>query len=170
MYNPNNTKAGAIAGRKGFYDWLTKNISIEGIIGAERDTEFDNTRSYLSGGIRLYYKTLTEPIDGVKEGILLEAGFDKITPNNKVTISSWAYEKALDSKVKIIDNRAINIACYHPGYTFVEKLQTIATKFRNGQEDGRERPNLMRQYYDVHSLLQDPSVQEFIGTPEYLQS
>lgn len=27
----------------------------------------------------------------------------------------------------------------------------------------------MHQYYDVHSLLQDPSVQEFIGTPEYLQ-
>jgi len=27
----------------------------------------------------------------------------------------------------------------------------------------------MRQYYDVYSLLQDKSVQEFIGTQEYLQ-
>lgn len=32
--NPNNTEAGAIAVRKGFYDLLTENISIEGIIGA----------------------------------------------------------------------------------------------------------------------------------------
>ncbi|RYD97591.1 MAG: nucleotidyl transferase AbiEii/AbiGii toxin family protein [Sphingobacteriales bacterium] len=167
--NPNNTKAGAIAGRKAFYDWLAWNIKIEGIINSERDADFDNTRSYLSGGIRLHYKTFTDPIDGVKEGILLEAGFDKVTPNIKVTISSWAYEKAIESKVAIIDNRAIDVACYHPGYTFVEKLQTIATKFRNEQEDGRERPNLMRQYYDVHSLLQDSSVQEFIGTEEYIQ-
>lgn len=167
--NPNNLKSGAVAGRKAFYDWLAENIHIQSIIGVQRDTDFDNTRSYLSGGIRLYYKTLTEPIDGVKEGILLEAGFDKITPNDTRTISSWAYEKAIESKTKIIDNRAIDIACYHPGYTFVEKLQTIATKFRNEQEDSTERPNLMRQYYDVHSLLQHPSVQEFIGTPEYLQ-
>lgn len=123
----------------------------------------------MSGGIRLHYKTFTEPIEGVKEGILLEAGFDKVTPNNKVTISSWAYEKAMESKVGILDNRAIDVACYHPGYTFVEKLQTIATKFRNEQEDSKERPNLMRQYYDVYSLLQDPSGQEFIGTAEYHQ-
>lgn len=167
--NPNNTKVGTIEARKAFYDWLTGNIKIEGIINAKRDTAFDNTKSYLSGGIRLYYETFTDPIDGVKEGILLEAGFDKVTPNNKVTISSWAYEKAIESKVPVIDNRAIDTACYHPGYTFVEKLQTIATKFRNEQDDRKERLNLMRQYYDVHSLLQDPSVQEFIGTPEYLQ-
>ena len=167
--NPNNTKAGTIAARKAFYDWLTQNIKIEGIISAERDTDFDNTKSYLSGGIRLHYKTFTDSITGVKEGILLEEGFDKVTPNNKVTISSWAYEKAMESKVDIIDNLAIDVVCYHPGYTFVEKLQTIATKFRNEREDGKERPNLMRQYYDVHSLLQYQSVQEFIGTQEYLQ-
>ncbi len=167
--NPNNTKTGAVAGRKAFYDWLTQNIRIEGITNAERDTDFDNTKSYSSGGIRLHYKTFTESIDGVKEGILLEAGFDKVTPNNKVIISSWAYEKAIESKVAVIDNRALDIVCYHPGYTFVEKLQTIATKFRNEQEDGRERPNLMRQYYDVHSLLHDKSVQEFIRTEEYQQ-
>lgn len=167
--NPNNTKAGTIAKRKAFYDWLAENITIEGITDSERDTAFDNKKSYLSGGIRLHYTTFTEPIDGVKEGILLEAGFDKVTPNNKVSISSWAYDKAIKSKVEVIDNRAIDIACYHPGYTFVEKLQTIATKFRNEQEDCRERPNLMRQYYDVHSLLQEQTVQEFIGTDEYLQ-
>ncbi len=167
--NPNNTKAGAVAGRRAFYDWLSKNITIEGIEDVQRDIEFDNVKSYLSGGIRLYYKSFTEIIDGVKEGILLEAGFDKVTPNDKLTISSWAYEKAIESNVKVKDNRAMEIACYHPGYTFVEKLQTIATKFRNEQEDGKQRLNLMRQYYDVHSLLQDKSVQQFIGTDDYLK-
>jgi len=166
--NPNNTKKGTIETRKAFYDWLSKNITIEGIKSAERDTEFDNKKSYLSGGVRLHYTTFTESIDGLKEGILLEAGFDKVTPNDKVSISSWAFDKAIESKVEVIDNRAIDIVCYHPGYTFVEKLQTIATKFRNEKEDSSERPNLMRQYYDVHSLLQNQAVQEFIGTDEYL--
>ena len=69
--------------------------------------------------------------------------------------------------VDIIDNRAVDIACYNIGYTFVEKLQTIATKFRQEQQDQKERQNLMRQYYDVYSLLQDDKVQEFIGTEEY---
>ncbi len=167
--NPNNSKPGTIKGRKAYYDWLSKNISIKGITSVVRDTDFDNTRTYLSAGIRLYYKTFTEPAQGVKEGILLEAGFDKVSPNNKLDISSWAYEKATQSKVAIIDNRALGIACYDPGYTFVEKLQTIATKFRNEREDKTERPNLMRQYYDVYSLLQDKNVQAFIGTPEYKQ-
>lgn len=59
------------------------------------------------------------------------------------------------------------IACYHIGYTFVEKLQTIATKFRQEKEDKEERQNLMRQYYDVYSLLRDDTVKAFIGTEEY---
>jgi hypothetical protein len=75
--------------------------------------------------------------------------------------------KAIQQKVGIIDNRAVDIACYHIGYTFVEKLQTIATKFRQEQEDKEERQNLMRQYYDVYSLLQDNTVKAFIGTEEY---
>lgn len=61
----------------------------------------------------------------------------------------------------------MNIACYHPGYTFVEKLQTIVTKFRREQETGKEKQNLMRQYYDVYSLLANSLVLEFIGSDEY---
>jgi hypothetical protein len=49
----------------------------------------------------------------------------------------------------------------------VEKLQTIVTKFRREQETGQEKQNLMRQYYDVYSLLAHPLVQEFVGTDEY---
>ena len=166
--NPNNNKPRNIQKRKDFYDGLKNDIKIDGIIAVVRDESFDYHRQYRSGGIRLHYESKTDTIDGVKEGILLEVGFDTVTPNNPLTISSWAYEKAIQQNVDIIDNRAVDISCYHIGYTFVEKMQTIATKFRQEQEDNVERQNLMRQYYDVYSLLQNGTVQAFIGTEEYI--
>ena len=117
----------------------------------------------------MFYETITKPVHGLKEGILLEAGFDNITPNQPITISSWAYNKSQESRVKVIDNRAIDVLCYDPAYSFVEKLQTIATKFRNETETGKEVKNYMRQYYDVYSLLNDVRVLEFIGTEEYFK-
>lgn len=165
--NPNNNKPRNIQKRKNFYDGLATEIKINGIIAVRRDEAFDDQRQYRSGGIRLHYDSKTDAIDGIKEGILLEVGFDTVTPNNPLTISSWAYDKAVQQGVDIIDNRAVNIACYHVGYTFVEKLQTIATKFRQEQEDKEERQNLMRQYYDIYNLLQDDTVKAFIGTEEY---
>ncbi len=167
--NPNNTKPANIAARKGFYNWLATNIKIDGIVAVERDEAFDDPDYYRSGGIRLFYKNVFDKIEGVKEGILLEAGFDTITPNQKLTISSWAFDRAIQTEgIDIIDNRAIDIVCYDRGYTFVEKLQTIATKFRKDQSGEQERPNFMRQYYDVYCLLGDDAIQQFIGTPEYL--
>jgi predicted nucleotidyltransferase component of viral defense system len=165
--NPNNNNQGNIQKRKAFYNRLSNEIKINGIISVKRDETFDDIKQYRSGGIRLSYESKNNSIEGVKEGILLEVGFDSVAPNNPVTISSWAYDKAVQQGVEVIDNRAVDIACYHIGYTFVEKLQTIATKFRQEQEDKKERQNLMRQYYDVYSLLKDNNVQEFIGTVEY---
>lgn len=167
--NPKNTKAKNVEARKKFYDWLADTIKINGIVEVKRDTEFDDETYYRSGGIRLYYQTFTEANEGIKEGILLEAGFDKVTPYNAITVSSWAYEKAINQGVPVIDNRALNIACYHPGYTFVEKLQTVATKFRQEQETKEERQNLMRQYYDIFNLLGNDEVKSFIGTNEYFE-
>lgn len=167
--DPKNIKKDAVASRKRYYDWLAQQIKIEGIISVERDTAFDNEKTYNSGGIRLLYESFTNKVDGTKEGILLEVGFDTVTPNNNLTISSWAYDRAAESKIVMEDNRAVDIACYHPGYTFVEKLQTIVTKFRVEQEKGQEKPNLMRQYYDIYCLLANPLVQEFIGTDDYIK-
>jgi hypothetical protein len=93
-----------------------------------------------------------------------------VTPNSPVTISSWAYEKATQVPgIELIDNRAVDILCYDRRYTFVEKLQTIATKFRKESETGEVATNYMRQYYDVYSLLNDADVVAFIGTDEYLK-
>ena len=168
--NSNNSNAKNIQKKKDYYDQLAEEIKIDGIVGIERDQVFDDSKRYNSGGIRLYYKKITAGIEGVKEGVLLEAGYDTVAPNMPVTISSWAYEKAKNTPgIEIIDNRAVDIACYDPRYTFVEKLQTISTKFRKEMNTGEVSTNYMRQYYDVYSLLADKSVQEFIGTSEYKQ-
>jgi len=168
--NPNNQNEKNIQKKKDYYDQLAKEIKIDGIIEIRRDTDFDDKKRYNSGGIRLIYQQKTQSIDGVKEGILLEAGYDTVAPNMPVTISSWAYERAKNTPgVEIIDNRAIDILCYDHRYTFVEKLQTIATKFRKEMDNGEVATNYMRPYYDVYSLLGDKAVQEFIGTEEYLE-
>lgn len=166
--NPKNTKDKSVQSRKVFYDWLADHIKIDGIVSIERDTAFDDEPYYRSGGIRLHYQTITGQVDGLKQGILLEAGFDTVAPNAQILISSWAYDKAIQTpNLALIDNRAMDIACYHPGYTFVEKLQTIATKYRQEQNGLEPRPNVMRQYYDIFCLLAYKDVQDFIDTPEY---
>ena len=102
----------------------------------------------------------------LKEGVLLELGFDDVVPNETKDISSWLYDHAA-RKVAIIDNRAKDVPCYNPGYTFVEKLQTVSTKFRLQQESGEFPINFMRHYYDIYSLLQQPEIRAFIGTDAY---
>jgi hypothetical protein len=110
----------------------------------------------------------TNPISiNVKDGVLLEVGFDTVTPNKKIDISSWALDFAKQHNLAVIDNMATAIPCYEPGYTFVEKLQTIATKYRNQQEQGAMPKNFMRHYYDLYCLLGDESVKSFIGTDAY---
>jgi hypothetical protein len=161
----NQDKPAHIQSRRDFYDWLAKTIRINGIDKVERDTAFDN-KTLMSAGIRLFYKTHTKALDGLRAGVLLELGFDEVTPNSKKDISSWLYDYAAD-KVSIIDNRAKAVACYDPDYTFVEKLQTISTKFRL-QQATKDRPiDFMRHYYDVYGLLQRPEVRAFIGTEAY---
>ena len=162
----NHRKDHHINSRKEFYDWLADNIEIDGISNIVRDPEFDDAL-YRSGGIRLHFDSHFGEVAGLKEGILLEVGFDTTAPNMPITISSWAYDRASGNSVAITDNRAIDIACYHPGYTLVEKLQTISTKFRQQQEKGTTPRNFLRHYYDIYRLLNDPIVQPFIGTAEY---
>lgn len=162
----NHIKSQHYESRKDYYDWLAKSINIDGMERVDRDTDFDD-EIYRSGGIRLYYKDAFPSIGGLKEGILLEVGFDTVTPNSPLTISSWALNFAQQNNVEVIDNKALDVKCYHPGYTFVEKLQTIATKFRQYQETGKMPANFIRHYYDVACLLDNDTVQGFIGTEEY---
>ncbi len=162
---PNHNKPAHCHSRKSYYDWLAQTITIAGIQSVSRDCKFDDLK-YRRGGVRLHYTAATSPLDGIKEGILLELGFDTVTPNSPATISSWAYDHA-SGLVNIRDNRAHDVACYHPGYTLVEKLQTISTKYRQQQASGDFPRNFMRHYYDVYCLLQHPDVQAFVGSDQY---
>jgi hypothetical protein len=163
----NQNKVTHIEARRAFYDGLPAKIAIAGFGDVERDEAFDDPRMR-SAGIRLRYTSRNPLPEGVKDGILLEAGFDQVAPNRPCLISSWAYEKAAASGlVELTDNRAFDVLCYQPGYTLVEKLQTISTKFRRHLEDGSMPQNFLRHYYDVYCLLGDPDVQTFIGTEAY---
>jgi hypothetical protein len=159
------------AARKEFYNVFANSLSINGIIEIVRDHEFDDKEKFRSGGIRLYYESHTPTLEGLKDGILLEAGFDTVTPNSPIDISSWIWEHliSIDAQLNYINNTATGVQCYHPGYTLVEKLQTIVRKYRNRDNPGAsDDKNFMRQYYDVYCLLGNPDIQAFIGTPEYL--
>jgi hypothetical protein len=90
----NQDKPEQCESRKNFYDWLAATIKIDGIEKVLRDTAFDDSK-YRSGGIRLHYKNNSGQLSGIKDGILLEVGFDDITPNFPKTISSWAYDFAV---------------------------------------------------------------------------
>jgi hypothetical protein len=163
----NQNKPAQIEARRAFYDSLPPRLDIAGFLGAERDHNFDDERMR-SAGIRLNYPQLNSLPEGVKAGILLEAGFDQVAPNRPCLISSWAYETAQASGLaSLTDNRAVDVACYEPGYTLVEKLQTISTKFRRHRETGAMPQNFLRHYYDIYCLLGDPHVQAFIGSGAY---
>ena len=90
-----------------------------------------------------------------------------MAPNAPKDIGSWLYDRAVASKVDVIDNRAKAVPCYDPGHTFVEKLQTVSTKFRKQQADGSDPVGFMRHYYDIYELLRRSEVQRFIGTDAY---
>jgi hypothetical protein len=162
----NQDKPAHIRSRKDFYDWLAQTIKIDGISSVERDTAFDDVPNYRSAGIRLNYESATEAMDGLRQGVLLEVGFDIVAPNTPKDISSWLYDTTAEIP-DIIDNRAKAVPCYDPGHTFVEKLQTVSTKFRKQQADGGDPIEFMRHYYDIHELLKQPEVQAFIGTDAY---
>ncbi|MCA0367935.1 MAG: nucleotidyl transferase AbiEii/AbiGii toxin family protein [Proteobacteria bacterium] len=164
----NHTKPAHIEQRRAFFDGLVPQLTIPGIVEVLRDHAFDNDRLF-SAGIRLIYPELTPLPQGVKAGVLLEAGFDQVSPNAPRLISSWAWDRASAASVEdLIDNRAVEVRCYDPGYTLVEKLQTISTKYRRQQASGEMPTNFMRHYYDVYCLLADEQVLSFIGTGAYL--
>ena len=162
----NQDKPAHIASRRDFYDWLATQIHIPGIVQVERDTGFDDEK-LRSAGIRLWYPLRSARLAGVKDGILLELGFDDTAPNRPVTISSWAWDTARARGAEVVDNRAVGVPCYAPTHTFVEKLQTISTKYRGLSKTQTFPANFLRHYYDVYCLLDLEEVQAFMKEPAY---
>lgn len=159
--------------RRRYFDWLRDFLQskVPGLADVQRDESFDDRHKYRNGGIRLYYETKFAIAPGLKEGILLEVGFDRTAPNQPKTITSWAYEKARQSGgIQVVDNRASGVPCYEPKYTFVEKLQAVVRKYRLFKEQNQKQSlpaNFLRHYYDLFQLIDLPDVQAYIGTSDY---
>lgn len=171
--NKNQDKPKHIEARRTYFDKLSAEFKIPGLT-FKRDPAFDDDK-FRSAGIRGEYITLFDDLltnqdseSILKPGILLEVGFDQTTPNTACNISSWAYDTASTVDASITDNRALQVACYNPEYTFVEKLQTISTKYRKYLKDRTLPINFLRHYYDVYQLLGNNRVLAFIGTENYL--
>lgn len=165
----NHDKTAHIASRKHFFDSTTNNFNVSGL-SFERDHTFDDPSGKMrSAGIKAVYSSFFNGDPSLKPGVLLELGFDQTTPYILCSITSWAYEKAASLNLQIVDNRANNISCYCPEYTFVEKLQTISTKFRLEQEKKIMPVNFLRHYYDVYKLLENKRVLDFIGSEKYIE-
>jgi hypothetical protein len=162
----NQNRSNHVESRRVFFDELAANINIYGIHTVERDTDFDDIK-IRNAGIRLLYNSLMPQLEGVKRGILLEAGFADVTPNRPTTISSWLMEDALRLGVDVKDNRAVGVLCYLPGYTFVEKLHAISKKYQQLKSNKVFPQNFTRHYYDIFCLLDTEEVRQFIKTKEY---
>lgn len=164
----NNDKPVHIESRRHFFDSIAKKLNVPALT-FYRESSFDDPSGKMrSAGIKAEYTSFFGGDISLKDGVILELGFDQTTPFVKCDISSWILDKALLLKLSIIDNRAKNIACYCPEYTFVEKLQTISTKFRLQQENKIMPINFLRHYYDIYKLLENNRVLKFIGTSEYI--
>jgi predicted nucleotidyltransferase component of viral defense system len=165
----NHMKAAHIESRKRYFDWLIKNIKIPGILEVNYDPLLRPDGKWRNGDIVLNYPSTTGVHQKLKKGILLEVGFDQVSPYNKCEISSWVIDYAGRAGLDFVDNRALEVCCYNPEYTFVEKLSAISGKFRKQQETGVMDRNFLRHYYDIYMLLKRRDVQEFIGTNEYIE-
>ncbi len=166
-YGKNHDSKNHIESRRTFFDGLANILTIQNV-AFHRDHEFDDVKKMRSAGIRGTYQSHFPSLEALKEGVLLEVGFDKAAPYDFGKISSWAYNKAISSGVKIIDNQAINVKCYLPEYTLIEKLQTISTKYRVNKQKNIESPvNFIRHYYDVYQLLNTERVKSFVQSEEY---
>ena len=91
--NPNHEKPQHLESRRQFFNKLREKIKIPGITAVERDTTYDD-ETLRNAGLRLRYETHFGSIPGLKDGILLEVGFDQTAPNRAVPISSWVVQFA----------------------------------------------------------------------------
>ncbi len=72
-----------------FIDTVATNEKINDpalVEAVDRDTEYDDQK-LRNAGLRLRYDSFYGSVKGLKDGILLEVGFDQTSPHHSVTIS-----------------------------------------------------------------------------------
>jgi len=157
-----------VRARLAFFDELASRIRIPGVV-TERNRAFDDEIAR-NGGISLRYESSFDRLSGLRPEVLLEAGFARTAPNEPRLFSSWVLDKALATRLEVADNRAPDVKCFTPEYTFVDKLQTICRYFRQHRENPEDvRPRMfLRHYYDLSRLLGVDRVLRFLRTDAYV--
>ncbi|MEK9146487.1 MAG: nucleotidyl transferase AbiEii/AbiGii toxin family protein [Elusimicrobiota bacterium] len=167
--NVKGDKEAHVKARFDYFDDLAGKIRVPDV-KTERVRDQDDKKAQ-NGGIGLKYPSHFEPMPGLRQEVLLEAGFARTVPNEPRDFTSWALDKALEAKLAVADNRARAVRCFNPEYTFVDKLQTICRRFRQHRDRNdpkADRPReFLRHYLDLYRLLEVERVRQFIGTPEY---
>ena len=164
--NPNHEKPQHIESRRQFFEKLRDKIKIPGITTVERDTTYDD-ETLRNAGLRLTYETHFGSIAGLKDGILLEVGFDQTTPNRAVTISSWVVQVRRGQEASIRGQPSSRNSVLQPRIHVCREGTGGGQKVWPVQkEQEKSRPNFLRHYYDIHQLLEVDAVQKFIGTPQ----
>ena len=147
--------------RKEHFDRLATKIQIPGM-SVIRDCNSDDEECYEHGGIRLIYPSAYGDNDDVlKRGVLLEVGFEHVSPIKKITFKSWAYDAAIDGGLNVYKNCAVDVWCYNPEYTLVEKIDAVTKKYWQYKNQGKDPINYIRHYYDIHCLLNDEAIYKF---------
>ena len=162
----NHNKPAHIESRRAFYDWLAKRNHASTASRRSSATRLSTTTSFSAAAFGFITRPTVPALGGLERRRLARSRFRYGGAERAKDISSWLYDHAAD---KGADHRQPRQgrACYDPGYTFVEKLQTISTKYRKQQETEGFPIDFMRHYYDVYCLLERPDVQAFIGTDAY---
>jgi hypothetical protein len=143
----NHEKPKHTESRDAFYNWLADNIHVQGAASVKRDAAWDD-RKARNCGIAVAYPSQFKDQSPIKPHVLLEVGFAQVEPNESITITSWVTEIARATNLDVLDNRATDICCYLPEYTFVEKtlggFHKISTRTRAENPSSKLHSSLLR--------------------------
>ncbi len=137
-------------------------IRIEPPDGMNVKTGLDQDKPAHIASRRAYYDALAAriKIPGIDDVVR-----DTLFDDDKMRSADAARDRGVD----VFDNPAVNVPCYAPTHTFVEKLQIISTKYRRLSEAREFLGNFLRQYYVVHCLWGLYEVREFLARTDYHQ-
>lgn len=119
---------------------FAKSLSINGIKEIIRVHEFDDKAKFRSGGIRLYYESYTPTLEGLKDGILLEAGSDikAFIGTPEYLALKAARIKGADNQIPLREHPALLLSDPEIRESFQNRYESTSKLYYNGQPDFKD--------------------------------
>jgi hypothetical protein len=119
--------------------------------------------------VRIFYPTSRPGLAGVKPGVLLEMGIrGGEEPHQELPAGCLLSDILVQAGEDISsydDLQPVVVPVLHPGRTLLEKLAVVHTKLGMNPSEA-ECKQYGRHYYDIHQLLGDGQVIEFLNDRE----